>query len=127
MITGGLGDASRSAEVWSPSGLSCDVGDLTTKRRYHVQFDTTVCGEFDRDDMRTCERLEDGAWRKLSTTFNQKRYGSVVWIRDEDSYIIGGDDSSSARRTTEKLNNDGTVEEGFRLEYDTWYDLLFSH
>ena len=126
MITGGLGDASRSAEVWSPSGLSCDVGDLTTKRRYHVQFDTTVCGDNDGDDKRTCERLEDGAWRKLSTALIQRREASAVWIRDEDSYIIGGYDSS-ARRTTEKLNNDGTVEEGFRLEYDTVYDLLFSH
>ena len=124
MITGG--DDKRSAEVWSPSGLSCDVGDLTTKRRYHVQFDTTVCGEWVGDDKRTCERLEDGAWRKLSTTLNQKRVGSTVWIRYEDSYIIGCYDSS-ARRTTEKLNNDGTMMEGFRLEYDTEYDLLFSH
>ena len=121
LITGsfrGSDDPLSSAEVWSPTGLTCNITDMTKGRKFHVQFTdgefVTVCGG---QNDNTCETLKNGWWRP-SHTLKQNRSSSSVWKTGDATYIMGGWDSS-ARTTTEKIGNDGSVEAGFALQHDT--------
>ena len=111
-------DPLSSAEIWSPTGLTCNIPDMTKGRQYHVQFTdgdaVTVCGG---EDDNTCETLKDGQWR-LSQTLKQNREGSTVWTTGDGTYIMGGYKPASAHKTSEKTSIDGSLERGFSLKYE---------
>lgn len=107
-----------SAEIWSPTGLTCNIPDMTKGRKFHVQFTdgdvVTVCGG---EDDNTCETLKDGQWTE-SQTMKQNRYASSVWKTGDGTYIMGGWYPESAHKTSEKINTDGSLERGFSLKYE---------
>ena len=123
LLTGGkhtaFDSATRSAEVWSPSGETCRVGNLNNKREFHVQFGTIVCGGYPED--RKCEKFnrQGKYWEEItSVELMDERRNSAVWETTDGVYLIGGY-GYEARGNTEKISNDGTtVEWGFPLEYE---------
>ena len=86
---------------------------MTKGRGRHVQFTlrkkAVVCGED-----KTCETLENGKW-KLTHTMQKRRRHSTVWTTDDSTFIIGG---FSSEKSTERIFDNGTVAEGFKLHHD---------
>ena len=80
-------------------------------------------GSFDHT-RKTCVKWNpaSGTW-KQSHKLREKRLGHVSWATSSGVYLLGG--SSSAKRTSEKVNEDGSVEESFSLKYDARYKSLF--
>ena len=50
-------------------------------------------------------------------TLLQSRTGHVSWATEDGVYLMGGE---IGKKTTELLKEDGSVEDGFSLKYDTW-------
>ena len=50
--------------------------------------------------------------------FTGKRFGHVSWLTKSGIYLIGG---GYFKKTSELIKQDGTVEQGFALKYDTMY------
>ena len=113
LITGGYNGASlKSADIFNPvTNTSCSLPQLPEARHLHSQDGGLVCGGY------KCVKWSpaSGTWTQ-SHTLRQKRGGHVSWATASGVYLIGGYDS---RRTSEKVNLDGSVEEGFSLKYET--------
>ena len=58
-----------------------------------------------------------GTWTK-SHSLRHPRYGHVTWVAESGLYLMGG---SNSPRTTEIINDGGSVMDGFPLKYDTKY------
>ena len=103
-----------SAEIWSPTGLTCNIADMKKGRKFHVQFTNgdvvTVCGHDN-----TCETLKEGQWR-VSHTLQQRIIRSSVWNTDDGAYIMGGSDEPIS---TTKIGDNRSVDPGFQLKYKT--------
>ena len=87
---------------------------MTKGRGRHVQFTVgskvVACGEDN-----TCETLDKGKW-KQSYKLQKERRHSAVWTTDDSTFIIGG---VSSEKSTERIFDNGTVVEGFKLRHRT--------
>ena len=117
LITGG-NRAGRSAEMYIPEfNTTCRLPKLPDQgRSRHTQDGELACGGWYSS---TCIKWssESGNWTQ-SHTLRQSRREHVSWATEDGVYLIGGGDSSSDR-TTELVMEDGSVEDGFSLRYDT--------
>ena len=116
MITGGRrGDYLRSAELYLPSdGSTCSLPELPEGRSYHSQDAKFSCGGWSIST--TCDKWSHGNWTRSDLTLRQKRGGHVSWATAAGVYLMGGHYS---KMTSELVKEDGSVEEGFPLEYKT--------
>ena len=120
LITGGYnkGDL-QSVEIYNPvTKTTCSLPQLPEGRCFHTQDAGLACGG-QGDLGNTCVKWssESGSWTQ-SHTLRQRRQNHVSWATEDGVYLIGGQDSSSWR-TTELVKEDGSVEDGFSLKYDT--------
>ena len=113
----------HSVEIYLPSkNTSCSISWYGS--RYHTQNGPLACGGgFAFDTMRTsCVKWSQGDWTE-SHSLREERYGHVSWATTSGVYLIGGYDSEPAEEvgkiSTELAKEDGSVEEGFKLEYPT--------
>ena len=124
LISGGVinGAIIKSVEIYNPvTKTSCSLPKLPQGRWWHTQDGEIACGggSGSGTTQTTCVKWssESGTWTQ-SHTLRQSRFAHVSWSTDDGVYLMGGKDSSS-RRTTELVKEDGSVEDGFSLKYDT--------
>ena len=91
-------------------------------RTYHVQASNYACGSRNSKTWKTCVKWSEGSWNTSGSdiTLRERRYGHVSWASGAGVYLMGGIYSPM---TSELVREDGTVEEGFPLEYKTEYEM----
>ena len=118
LITGGYNNGYlKSAEMFLPSSnTTCSLPELPEARYYHTQNNDLACGGPSSNTQSTCVKWssESGSWTQ-SHTLRQSRFWHVSWATEDGVYLMGGTSS----RTTELVKEDGSVEDGFSLNYDT--------
>ena len=118
LLTGGSNN-STSSEIYNPeSKTSCTLPKFLKKRSFHTQEGGLVCGGGSEDaSQKSCSKWSptSGTWEQ-SHTLRQQRKEHVSWAAASGVYLIGGEFS---KKTSELAKVDGSVEEGFGLEYDT--------
>ena len=125
LITGGyLSADTRTAEIYNPlTNTSCLLPQLPEDRTFHTQDGELACGGgvFASNTNLHCVKWipAAGTWTQ-SHTLRQRRRDHVSWATASGVYLIGGYYSG---RTSEKVKVDGSVEDGFGLQYDTRYTL----
>merc|ERR1712079_123456 len=81
----------KSVEIYNPvSNISCSLPEFPSQRQRHSQDGALACGGGGND--KNC----------------------VKWSSDDGVYLMGG---AYSLKTTELVKNDGTVEDGFSLQY----------
>ena len=108
----------RSAEMFLPSSnTTCSLPELPEGRVYHTQDGGLACGGGDSSSTETnCDRWSAGTWTRTSHTLRERRDAHVSWSTSEGVYLIGG---TYSWKTSELVKEDGSVEEGFALKYNT--------
>ena len=61
-----------------------------------------------------CVGFDQGVWSTTNSGFQHRRSSHTSWETVDGIYIMGGD---SSRETSEFARNDGTVTDGFSLQY----------
>ena len=122
LISGGSnGGALQSVEIYDPAtNTTCSLPQLPEGRYYHTQDGWLACGGPQGENAETtCIKWssDSGTWTE-SHELNENRAGHVSWATADGVYLMGG---LSSVRSTELLKEDGTVEAGFSLKYDTMY------
>ena len=123
LVSGGSnGGAEMSIEMYIPgSDTTCSLPRMPEGRYFHTQDGTLACGGGSSigSTMSTCIKWssESGSWTQ-SHTLSQKRFQHVSWATENGVYLIGGSGYYS-RNTTELVKEDGSVEDGFSLKYNT--------
>ena len=121
LITGGSGkEIMRTSEIYNPlTNTSCSLPKLPQGRYFHTQDGDLTCGGGYESTKGTCVKWSpaSGTWTR-SHNLRQRRYEHKSWATASGVYLIGGY-GSGVRRTSEKVKDDGSVEEGFSLKYDT--------
>ena len=111
----------KSVEVYIPaSNTTCSLPQQPGERVFHTQDGELACGGgFGSSLQTTCVKWssDSGSWSQ-SHTLRQERTQHVSLATEDGVYLMGGQDSSSWR-TTELVKEDGSVEDGFSLKYDT--------
>ena len=114
---------SRTAEIYNPlTKTSCSLPQLHDSRYSHSLDGDLACGGGgypNQSPLTNCVKWSpvSGTWSQ-SHTLRQKRFAHVSWATASGVYLIGGTNSYS-QMTSEKVKDDGSVEEGFSLKYDT--------
>ena len=122
LISGGWnGGGLKSVEMYNPAtNTTCSLPQLPEARYQLSQDGGLACGgKGGNNTLTTCVKWgsESGTWTQ-SHTLRQSRFTHVSWATEDGVYLMGGKDSSS-RRTTELVKEDGSVEDGFSLKYET--------
>ena len=120
LITGGYNNGYlKSAEMFLPSSnTTCSLPELPEKRGQHTQDGGLACGGNDSSMRTNCDRWTAGNWTRTSHTLRAARYNHMSWSTAEGVFLIGGW-SSASQKTSELVKEDGSVEEGFALKYNT--------
>ena len=117
LITGGYTKEGwlKSAEIYIPeSNSGCSLPELPSKSSSHTQDGNLACGGA-LDSSKKCIKWTDGSWTQ-SHSLRVPRYGHVSWATASGVHLIGGWPSP---KTSELVKEDGSVEEGFKLQYQT--------
>ena len=126
LITGGWRDNKglQSAEIFNiDTNQSIFLPKLSQSKFYHTQEDNYACGGYETDisnsETDTCQKWDNDTetWTQ-SHMLTDSRYGHVSWSTSFGVYLMGGAISGN-EKTSEVMKNDGTVEKGFDLRYDT--------
>ena len=121
LITGGYANpvngGSGTAEIYNPATKTSCLLPKFPKVYFHSQNKGLACGGLQTKT--TCAKFNTnfGNWTP-SHNLAQERFAHASWDTGNEIYLIGGDGDQS-KKTSEKLKEDGSVEEGFSLEYDT--------
>ena len=108
----------KSVEIYLPScNTSCSLPDLPEGRHYHTQDGPWACGGGGRysSSSTTCDQWSEGSWTR-SHSLREGREDHVSWATASGLYLIGG---YYRKVTSELVKEDGSVEEGFKLKYET--------
>ena len=73
-------------------------------------------GGQDSKTEKTCDEWSEGNWTRQSLSLIEKREDHVSWATASGVYLMGGYYSGY---TSELVKEDGSVEEGFKLKYNT--------
>ena len=117
LINGGGVLQSAEAEIYiPPSNTTCSLPKSPEDRFQHTQDGGLACGGHPNRDTRTsCDRWTAGSWTRTHT-LREQRASHSSWSTAEGVFLIGGENSPL---TTELVKQDGSVEEGFVLKYNT--------
>ena len=120
LITSGTrgGYYQKTAEIYLPSNnTSCSLdAELPEGRDFHTQDGPWACGGGEYNStQRTCDKWGQGSWTR-SHSLSVERCGHVSWATSSGVYLMGGIHSGT---TSELVKEDGTVDDGFPLIYDT--------
>ena len=119
LITGAFISAKRrTAEIYNPlTNTSCSLPQLPEYRDWHTQEGDLACGG-GGSTQTTCVKWSpaSGTWNQ-SHTLRERRSDHKSWATASGVYLIRG--YGGGKRTSEKVKDDGSVEEGFGLKYDT--------
>ena len=122
------GNSTNLVELYNPiRNISCSLPNLPEYRGYHNQNGNLACGgeAFIGDDSKTTTRTcvkwnsESGTWIQSDNLLLKRRQGHVSWNTDSGVYLMGG---LYTGKTSERVNEDGSVENGFSLKYGTRYN-----
>ena len=123
LISGGYnGQPLQFVEIYNPvSNTTCYLPQLPERRDFLTQDGELACGGWGggNTDL-TCVKFSSnsGTWTE-SHSLRQRRAYHVSWDTKDGVYLMGGADFSSSHYTTDLVKEDGTVENGFSLKYDT--------
>ena len=108
-----------SVEALNADGTRlCLLPNLPTFRRYHSMSGSMVCAGVDADALKSCIKFQNGAWKKMPFSLQERRDYHVSWTRsDGKCRLLGGEFSLL---TSELVSETGSVA-GFPLKYDTKY------
>ena len=118
LITGGYSrrGVQKFADIYIPSSnTSCSLPELPGARARHTQDGPWACGGHGSGSSMTCDQWSEGSWTR-SHNLGLLRQGHVSWASASGVYFIGGEYS---RKTSELVKEDGSVEKGFKLKYNT--------
>ena len=108
----------KSAEIFNPvTKTSCSLPQLPEGRSHFTQDGDLACGGGGSiSSQTTCVKWSpaSGTWTH-SHTLRKGEYGHVSWATASGVYLIRG----SAGTKSQKVKQDGSVEEGFVLKYPT--------
>jgi len=112
-------DGLKSAELYNPvTKVSCSLPQFPESRYKHTLNGNLVCGGGGDDSTLTsCDTWSNGAWTRTHN-LRDKREFHVSWSTPSGVYLLGGTFSNT---TSEIVKEDGSVEEGFDLKYETRY------
>ena len=125
LITGGggyMGAYKKSAEIYVPSNNThCslpELPELPEGRGWHTQDGPWACGGGDYRDSthKTCDLWSQGSWTRQVLSLRNVRWGHVSWATASGLYLMGGDNSGW---DSELVKEDGSVKDGFPLQYNT--------
>ena len=106
----------KSAEIYLPdTNTSCILPDFPEERNGHAQNGDLACGGSLSDTLKNCVKWTNGVWTR-SHNLREGRDYHVSWATASGLYLMGG---GSSLKTSELVKEDGSVEEGFDLKYDT--------
>ena len=118
-VTGGdpLYTGADSAEALNADGTQlCRLPNLPTIRRAHSMSGSMVCGGYDSEAWYSCFNFQNGTWKTLPFTLQEKRRYHVSWTRsDGQSRLFGGRYSPL---TSELVSESGSIA-GFPLKHET--------
>ena len=119
LITGGYNiDAGKllgSVEIYNPTTrTSCSLPQIPG-RRSHTQVGDLACGG--DGGSQSCDKWNSatGTWIRTNE-LRERRIEHVSWSTSSGIYLIGGWYSGN---TSEKILEDGSIQDGFDLKYDT--------
>ena len=106
-----------SVEALNADGTRlCLLPNLPTFRRYHSMSGSMVCAGLDSDALKSCIKFQNGAWKTMPFSLQEKRADHVSWTRSDGKFrLIGGHYSNS---TSELVSESGSIA-GFALKYST--------
>ena len=100
------------------SNTTCSLPELPVGRAGHTQDGGLACGGLNSpSNQYGCVKWWAGNWTWTSHFFRKKRYYHVSWSTAQGLYLIGG--YSRSVTTSDLVKEDGSVEKGFDLKYDT--------
>ena len=115
LITGGYFSES-TAEIYLPSdNSSCTLSELPDVRAQHTQDGPWACGGRSDLTFYSCVKWSDGSWTR-SSSLRERRYNHVSWATKSGLYLMGG---AYIENTSVLVKKDGSVEDGFKLQYHT--------
>ena len=99
----------------------CRLPNLPTIRRAHSMSGSMVCGGYDSEAWYSCFNFQNGTWKTLPFTLQEKRRYHVSWTRSGgNSRLLGGYDYDGSSSTSELVSESGSVT-GFPMKYNTMY------
>ena len=124
LISGGypLSSIGTKVELFNlKTKTSCSLPDLPEGRRYPTSEGGVICGGLDSTQVQTScmELLENGTWSSSKYEPIRPRYHHISWNKNpRQSFMLLGGDNGQNRRTSDIVHANGTVEEGFPLQFD---------
>ena len=117
---GGSSSTYRKVELYNLiNNTRCNLPDLPANRYLHTSVGGVICGGGASSVQTRCIHITSGSWSSSKYQSIRNRYYSVTWnINPGVSFMILGGYYSSAKRTTDIVYTNGTVEQGFDLQYD---------
>ena len=112
LITGGTGR--KTPEIYNPATKArCSLPQFSEERTGHTQNGALTCAG--AGGIKNCVKWSpvSGTWNQ-SHTLREARRAHVSWETASGVYLMGGYDTA-VRRTSEKVNIDGSVVESFNL------------
>ena len=118
------GDTS-DVEIWNPEdNTNCRIPSMPSSSSSHGTLDgMKYCGPYGGNygNETECVEFNQGVWSTTNSGFQHRRSFHTSWETVYGIYIMGGDYSS---KTSEFARNDGTVTDGFSLQYPIRFKTL---
>ena len=120
LIAGGV---STEVEIWNPDDNTiCTIPPFPRALYHGTLSGMKYCHPWGGNyrNKTECVGFNQGTWSRTNTGFKHRRSAHTSWETEVGIYLMGGDGS---RQTSELARNDGTVTEGFSLQYPIRFSL----
>ena len=108
---------------------SCSLPDLPAARFRHTSNNGIICGggAANSEEWKSCIDITTGTWSSINYMTIKPRYAHVSWdiVPRESFILLGGDRKSNFMNSTSIVYKNGTIEEGFSLQFNTKYGHSF--
>ena len=111
------GGGSTEVEIWNPDDNTiCTIPSLPRGSHHGTLNGMKYCGPYGGNygNETECVGFNQGVWSRTNTGFQHRRSFHTSWETENGIYLMGGE---SQTPTSEFARNDGTVTEGFSLQY----------
>ena len=111
-------DNLHSTEIFNPvTRRTCSVGNLKQARSGHTMCNNIVCGGYNRETEKSCEKFDGiSSFTSLPVRLVKDRNNHLCWgLKSGDVLLLGGYHSQT---TTERVSADGSSSKlAFKLPY----------